>query len=627
MGGSYWNVGQQPVLPNAGAVIYPPVAAGVPLSYAAVSGGGVQSGPPRALTPPASPKSFGVQLGSRAVHCSAAPPPSVAYLPISPRFFAGSASGSGSVTPAPPSGQTGFPISPARQSSVPYNFTPSVRHSSPPAFPSQNLAQGSQQPQGLSPRSVPVSLLSGGEGPLHQPPGRDGSWSQLPSDRMTPRSARPGAGDAAAGPATFGTSAAAAGESRKIYRSSSMKADHSEDPAPQENQRPVNGEQPQPAEQPQVQPEEILAETPLRKGMQALRQERERQRLAAEQLRAQERLLKQAAAEQRQAEAERLRLEVERQRAEGRRTRQEQERKKSEAKESIAEDVRQAAEDKRRAKAEEAFEVERKRFEAQRAREEAERRLSRGRRKITLEKQKQAEETRRRLAEELKSQRTTAPPGAGRGSTPGATARKSTQTSPMASPPAATPEGCDGSPRARRDSSPASPRRFLASQGVTGRRGAGIRTVRADKLRQKPEAGKRQRGEEQRRRADDAARRRQEAEAERERQEEAERQRIRLEQMRSKAAESSARIAAAGVDWHCILGVEPSASLAEIKLAFRDLALLHHPDKGFENCDDTFRVVRGAYQRALHTVSSLERANDTCSSPSATWQQRPATAR
>lgn len=168
---------------------------------------------------------------------------------------------------------------------------------------------------------------------------------------------------------------------------------------------------------------------------------------------------------------------------------------------------------------------------------------------------------------------------------------------------------------------------FLASQGVTGRRGAGIRTVRADKLRQKPEAGKRQRGEEQRRRADDAARRRQEAEAERERQEEAERQRIRLEQMRSKAAESSARIAAAGVDWHCILGVEPSASLAEIKLAFRDLALLHHPDKGFENCDDTFRVVRGAYQRALQAVSSLERANDTCSSPSATWQQRPATAR
>lgn len=51
---------------------------------------------------------------------------------------------------------------------------------------------------------------------------------------------------------------------------------------------------------------------------------------------------------------------------------------------------------------------------------------------------------------------------------------------------------------------------------------------------------------------------------------------------------------ALGIDtpW-AVLGVDPGASLAAIKKAFRLMALRHHPDKGGDV--DTFRKVYAAY--------------------------------
>jgi DnaJ-class molecular chaperone len=45
--------------------------------------------------------------------------------------------------------------------------------------------------------------------------------------------------------------------------------------------------------------------------------------------------------------------------------------------------------------------------------------------------------------------------------------------------------------------------------------------------------------------------------------------------------------------WH-ILGVEPGATIEEITLAFRRLALTHHPDKG--GCDHSFAKIHNAYK-------------------------------
>ena len=106
----------------------------------------------------------------------------------------------------------------------------------------------------------------------------------------------------------------------------------------------------------------------------------------------------------------------------------------------------------------------------------------------------------------------------------------------------------------------------------------------------------------------------------------------------------------AGGAWHAVLGLTATATLQEVKWpgketlkggvsrfrsanlrqAFRDLALLHHPDKGFQSCDDTslglafsaslwemnrdgaslrFRVVRLAYQQAITNFQEKAKAS------------------
>jgi len=378
---------------------------------------------------------------------------------------------------------------------------------------------------------------------------------------------------------------------------------------PQENQQPANGYTPQLGDP--------AGETPLRKGISALRAERERQRLKADQLRAEEKMMMQREAERRQAQAERLRVEAEKQRAEGRRSRQETEGRKSELKERLAEELRQAWEEKRRVKEQEASEVERKRVEAQKAREESERRRSQGRQKVAAEKQKMAEEA-RRIAEENRRRRTAAPqPSSPRGGAQ--TPRQAPQRSPRGAAVGLTP----------REASPASPRSFLRSQGVAGKRGkegVGVRPSSAspESSGQQVQApDKRKRAEAERRKAEEEQRRSEEERRQQAEKEEA-RQRGKIEELRSKAAESTDRIAAAGVEWHRVLGVEPTASLTEVKQAFRELALLHHPDKGLESCDDTFRLVRSAYQRALSAVREGQSGGSQAGATSPTVPTRPA---
>ncbi|RPD65226.1 DnaJ-domain-containing protein [Lentinus tigrinus ALCF2SS1-7] len=59
-------------------------------------------------------------------------------------------------------------------------------------------------------------------------------------------------------------------------------------------------------------------------------------------------------------------------------------------------------------------------------------------------------------------------------------------------------------------------------------------------------------------------------------------------------------------DWYVVLGVEERASGAEIKAAYRRLALVHHPDK---NVGDTERATRrfAAIQQAYETLSDAQR--------------------
>ncbi|CAE7932892.1 unnamed protein product [Symbiodinium sp. KB8] len=86
-----------------------------------------------------------------------------------------------------------------------------------------------------------------------------------------------------------------------------------------------------------------------------------------------------------------------------------------------------------------------------------------------------------------------------------------------------------------------------------------------------------------------------------------------LRQQKRRAEESRQRIQEvpkchAGGAWHAVLGLTATATLQEVKQAFRDLALLHHPDKGFQSCDDTFRVVRLAYQQAITNFQEKAKA-------------------
>jgi len=346
------------------------------------------------------------------------------------------------------------------------------------------------------------------------------------------------------------------------------RAGQSSDARPQENQQPANGHA---AVESLA---EKIPETPLQKGISAVRAERERQRAKADELRAHERQLKHAAAEQRQAEVERLRSEAEQKRAEAKRIRQDAERRITEQKESLAEEVRQAAEVSRRQKELEEKQMERKRAEKQRAREEAALRRSQGKQQVAEKNQRLAEEA-RRFSEEYRRRRST-------GTMPSKD-RDSTPSGGRAAQGAHSPRRRESVRGARTSSPGPSPRRFLAKQRISRRRAASASPS--------PAAA---RSEEDQR------------EAERLEKEEAERQR--LEQLKAKAEESSNRIASAGADWRRILGVEVTAQAAEVKQAFRELALLHHPDKGLENSNDTFRIVRGAYQRALAELAGDQKA-------------------
>merc|ERR1712224_483782 len=80
---------------------------------------------------------------------------------------------------------------------------------------------------------------------------------------------------------------------------------------------------------------------------------------------------------------------------------------------------------------------------------------------------------------------------------------------------------------------------------------------------------------------------------------EAERQRVQLEERQAKELASKNRISSAGCAWHEVLGVSPAAYQDEVKKAFRELALMHHPDKSVDYCDLTFRRVQEAYQRGM----------------------------
>lgn len=60
-------------------------------------------------------------------------------------------------------------------------------------------------------------------------------------------------------------------------------------------------------------------------------------------------------------------------------------------------------------------------------------------------------------------------------------------------------------------------------------------------------------------------------------------------------------------DWYKILGVSKTASISEIKRAYKKLALQWHPDKNVDNREEAeakFREVAAAYEVWLYNVFS-----------------------
>merc|ERR1712087_603235 len=85
---------------------------------------------------------------------------------------------------------------------------------------------------------------------------------------------------------------------------------------------------------------------------------------------------------------------------------------------------------------------------------------------------------------------------------------------------------------------------------------------------------------------------------------EEEKRQLEFEKRRAKAAESRERIEKAGCSWYLILGVPHDACLEDVKKAFRELALLHHPDKALDSCNDIFGRIQFAYEQGLRRTTA-----------------------
>src|SRR4051812_8232094 len=105
----------------------------------------------------------------------------------------------------------------------------------------------------------------------------------------------------------------------------------------------------------------------------------------------------------------------------------------------------------------------------------------------------------------------------------------------------------------------------------------------------------------------------------------------------SGTGDTLAAMTAAG-DPHRILGLEPGASQAEIKRAYRRLAKVLHPDSAGERSLPAFLAVQEAYERLTGTKVRTVRAPGSSSTPSGTrgagasgfrepWRADPARAR
>jgi len=321
---------------------------------------------------------------------------------------------------------------------------------------------------------------------------------------------------------------------------------------------------------------------PLKRGIAAVKAERERQQAEAQELRSQSKELAEAEKRRQQAEAERLRVEAEQKRNEAKQRKKEAERQRAAEKQQHAKEVRELAEAARREaeekqqKDEEARQVKRtlqqvaaemKMRDAQEAesRRRSEVEARRAERERKMAEQAEAEEKERQKTGEKR-----------------ATAKKAPTR---------------GQASSRRTSAP--PRRPSPARNRSPRRGGGGngKGVRSASVDPAESLARKARDEAERQRLEAE---RQEAEQQRIQEEQ---HRIQEEERRAKIAASSSRIAAAGWHWYSVLDVPQTASVDEIKRAFRDLALLHHPDKNMDGDDTTFKEIKSAYEQGLRVAT------------------------